>query len=316
MKKIVLALLTIALIFAGSTAFASGQTEDDGTMEFVMVPKGVHPYYEPCYEGFKDAGAKYGIEVDYVAPAKFDISLQVKVIEDLIAQDVDGIAISALDDAGLIAVIKEAMEAGIKVITFDAAAPSTSALSYVGTVNEDAGYAAGEEMVKRLNKGDNIVILQGGLGATNLNQRTAGFKKALEGSGINILEVNDTKGNISDTVNNVEALMQTYSDIDAFFGISALCAPGAATVVKQQGKTDDILIAGFDDLEDTLLAIKEGTVDFCLVQKTYNMGWLSIETLLAANNGESVEQVQNTGVLVVNKDNADTYMAEMKNFFN
>ncbi len=34
---------------------------------FIMIPKGVHPYYEPCYEGFKDAGAKYGVKTEYLA---------------------------------------------------------------------------------------------------------------------------------------------------------------------------------------------------------------------------------------------------------
>ncbi len=67
---------------------------------FVMVPKGVHPYYEPCYEGFQAAAKKYGVKVEKVDPQKFELPLQVKVIEDLIAQQVDGIAISALDDAG------------------------------------------------------------------------------------------------------------------------------------------------------------------------------------------------------------------------
>ena len=42
-------------------AFAAQKT-------FVMVPKGVHPYYEPCYEGFKAAAAKYGVKVDKVDP--------------------------------------------------------------------------------------------------------------------------------------------------------------------------------------------------------------------------------------------------------
>ena len=56
---------------------------------FVMVPKGVHPYYEPCYEGFQAAAKKYGIKVEKVDPQKFELPLQVKVIEDLIAQKVD-----------------------------------------------------------------------------------------------------------------------------------------------------------------------------------------------------------------------------------
>ena len=144
---------------------------------FVMVPKGVHPYYEPCYEGFKAAAKKYGVKVDRVDPQKFDVTIQAKVIEDLIAQKVDGIAISANDDAGLVPVVADATKAGIKVITFDADAKSSARLEYIGTNNEAAGTAAGKKMAELMKGQGNLVILQGGLGASNLNERTAGFKR-------------------------------------------------------------------------------------------------------------------------------------------
>src|SRR5437016_10826120 len=86
---------------------------------FVMVPKGVHPYYEPCYEGFKDAAAKYGVKAEYRAAKAFEVPQEVEVIENVIARHVDGIAISALDDQWLAPVIEEAAKAGIKVITFE-----------------------------------------------------------------------------------------------------------------------------------------------------------------------------------------------------
>ena len=108
-------------------------------MVFVMVPKGVHPYYEPVYKGFTEAATRYGVISEVDAPPRFDVALQVKVIKDLIARGVNGIAISANDDKGLVSVIHEAAQAGIKVITFDAPAPSSEALTYIGTDNESAG---------------------------------------------------------------------------------------------------------------------------------------------------------------------------------
>ena len=123
------------------------------TKLFVMVPKGVHPYYEPCFEGFRDAGSNYGITVEYQAPLNFELPQQVKVLEDLVARQVDGIAISAVDNEGLVPVIKDAMASGIKVLTFDAPAPASDSLSYIGTMNETAGYAAGEYLAGLLPEG-------------------------------------------------------------------------------------------------------------------------------------------------------------------
>jgi ribose transport system substrate-binding protein len=283
---------------------------------FVMVPKGVHPYYEPCYEGFKAAAKKYGVKVEKVDPQKFELPLQVRVIEDLIAQHVDGIAISALDDAGLVPVIADATKAGIKVITFDAPAPSSAALTYIGTDNESAGKAAGTRMAELMKGKGNIVILQGGLGATNLNLRTKGFKEALaKHPGIKLLEVVDEQGDFNVSMNKTEAILQTYPDVTAIFSVSAEGAPAAAQVLKQQKKAGKILLAGFDDLKDTLEGIKDGTIAFCLVQKTFKMGWLSVEALLDATKGKTLPKVTDTGVLFVTKANVGTYMEEMKKEF-
>src|SRR5664280_1583042 len=149
---VVMAVIVPMVMLTSCTQKAATTTPDTTTpakqLTFVMVPKGVHPYYIPCYQGFVDAGAKYGIKVEEAVPQKFEVPLQVQVIEDLIAQKVDGIAISANDDAGLVPVIAEATKAGIKVITFDAPAPSSAALCYIGTDNESAGSAAATEMAK------------------------------------------------------------------------------------------------------------------------------------------------------------------------
>lgn len=308
----VLLIVAAFVILIPLTAFGK-----DKTPTFVMVTKAVHPYYEPCYEGFKAAGAKYGVKVDRVDPQKMELPLQVKAIEELIAQRVDGIALSAVDDAGLVPVIAEATKAGIKVITFDAPAPSSSALSYIGTDNKTAGLEAGKKMGELMKGQGKIVILQGGLGATNLNLRTQGFKEALAKSAPNVkvLEVVDTAGDFSVATNKTEAVLQTYPDLTALFSVSAEGAPAAAAVLKQQGKVGKVLLAGFDDLKDTLQGIKEGSVAFCIVQKTFKMGWLSIEALLDASKGKTLPKVTDTGVLFVTKDNVGTYMNEMKKEF-
>lgn len=312
MKRITLvaSALAVALLLPFGASAAAKKT-------FVMVPKGVHPYYEPCYEGFKAAASKYNVNVDKVDPQKFELPLQVKVIEDLIAQKVDGIAISALDDAGLVPVIAEASKAGIKVITFDAPAPSSAALTYIGTDNKSAGFAAGKKMAELMKGKGKIVVLQGGLGATNLNLRTQGFKEALAkfGPGIKLLEVVDVAGDFSVATNKTEAVLQTYPDLNGIFAVSAEGAPAAASVLKQQGKAGKVLLAGFDDLKDTLEGIKDGSVAFCLVQKTFKMGWLSVEALLDADKGKKLAKVTDTGVLFVTKDNVGNYMDEMKKEF-
>ncbi|ADN02990.1 sugar-binding protein [Spirochaeta thermophila] len=315
MKRILGVLMLLVLVTG--MAFARGGQEESGKPVLVMVTKGVHPYYEPCFEGFKDAAEKYGVIAEKVDPQKFELPLQVKVIEDLIARKVDGIAISALDDKGLVPVIDEATKAGIKVITFDAPAPSSAALTYIGTDNESAGYEAGKKMAELMGGEGEIIILQGGLGATNLNLRTKGFKRAIVevAPNIKVLDVVDVQGDFAVAVNKTEAVLQAYPNLKAIFAVSAEGAPAAASVLKQQGKAGKIILGGFDDLKDTLEGIRDGSVAFCVVQKTYKMGWLSVEMLLKALKGEEIPKVIDTGVLFVTKENVDTYMEEMRKEF-
>ena len=298
-------------------AMAVGCSQGDKSEKvFVMVPKGVHPYYEPCYEGFTNAAAKYGVKTEYRAAKAFEVPQQVEIIENLIARRVAGIALSALDDQGLVPVIKEATAAGIKVITFDAPAPSSAALTYIGTMNETAGYTAGEALIQQMNGEGEVAVLQGGLGAPNLNDRFRGFEKALKEKAPNIKIVarEDEQGKMDLTVNKTEALLEAHPKLKAIFSVSAEGVPGAVAVLKERNKSN-IILAGFDDLPDTLAGIRSGLVKFCVAQRTFKMGWLSIEKLLDATAGKPLPKQIDTGVLIVTKENVDSYMRDMKKEF-
>jgi ribose transport system substrate-binding protein len=324
-KALVSTALVFLLVCAGA-GFAAGTGESRegsqaGTAQpagkkpvFVMVPKGVHPYFEPVYRGFTDCAERYGVSSEIDAPPRFDVALQVKVIEDLIARGVGGIAISANDDKGLVSVIHEAAQAGIKVITFDAPAPSSEALTYIGTDNESAGYEAGKRMAAAMKDRGTIAILQGGLDATNLNLRTRGFKRALEESApdISVVGVLDEGGDFSESVTQAEAVLAEHPSLSAIFSVSAEGAPAAAAVVRRLGKAGRVLVAGFDDLPDTLQGIRDGLIVFCVVQNTYKMGWLSVQRLLDAVAGRALPRVIDTGVIFVDRGNQDTYKAMME----
>ena len=311
MKRRKMFVLVLLAALATVSLFAGGQADNSSDVPtFVMVPKLVHPFYEPCIAGFHAAGEKYGVNTEVESPPKFDIALQVKVIEDLIARGVDGIAISAVDDKGLVAVVQEAIDAGITVICFDADAPSTNRSTYIGTVNEAAGYTAGEYMFNQLGNKGNVAIMQGGL-APNLNQRQVGFRDAASKCDVEIIAFEDFQADFAMGVNKVEALLETYPELDAIFGVSAYGAPVSSTVLKEQGRAGEVLVGGFDDLAETITGIKDGSINFCLVQKAYKMGWLSIENLLELRKGNSVPDVIDTGLIIVTKDNVDSYMEEI-----
>jgi len=85
-------------------------------------------------------------------------------------------------------------------------------------------------MAELMNKSGEIIILQGGLGAANLNLRTKGFKRAISevAPKIKVLDVVDVQGDFAVATNKTEAILQTYPNLKAIFAVSAEGAPAAA----------------------------------------------------------------------------------------
>jgi len=293
-----LAFMLVAAI--GGGMFATGCAKQK---TFVMVPKGEHPFYEPCAKGFREAGEEAGVRTEFIAAKTYDLAKQVEIIEGLIARRVDGIAISALSDQGLVPVIEKATQAGIKVVTFDAPAPSSAALAYIGTGNEAAGYTAAENLIPLMNGRGEVAVFQGGLDAPNLNDRYKGFARCLaeKAPEIKIVAREDTGADFDTTTQKVREALRAHPRLKAIFGFSAEVCPGAISALKEEGKAGTIILAGFDDLPGTRDGLREGIVSFAIVQRAYNMGWLSVHSLLDAINGKPLPQQIDTGVFLVNR---------------
>ncbi len=306
-SKRAIGLALAALCWAGGARAAQ-------TATLIMIPKSSSPYYKPCYEGFEAAAAKYGVDVQRLDPAKADAAVQSEVIRQALAQQPDGIALSAVDDAGLVAAVAAAAKAGVPVITFDSPAPSSAALAYIGTDNRAAGYEAARRMASLMNGAGRIVILQGGMAASNLNQRTQGFKDGMAkfAPKVKVLGVVDIGGDAAAAPAKVEAAVRERPDATAVFSVSSAGTPATVAALEKQGRSGKVLVAGFDDLPATLEGIRQGAVSFCVVQKTFKMGWLAVRALLMATAGRKPPKVVDTGVVFVSKANLDTYVDEMR----
>ena len=93
-----------------------------GPMTFVLVPKNLgNPYFDTSNKGAQEAAGELGVTVLYQGSANADATEQIQLLNSLIAQKVNGLAISANDSDALVPTGKEAMAAGIPVVSFDSA---------------------------------------------------------------------------------------------------------------------------------------------------------------------------------------------------
>src|SRR5258708_37659858 len=103
----------------------------------------------------------------------------------------------------------------MRIVTCDARSPSAKALTYIGSMTEAAGYAGAEQLIKLMNNEGEVAVLQGGLGAPNLNDRFKGFERCLKEKATNIKIVahEDEQGKIDVTVNKTEALLKAHPNV-------------------------------------------------------------------------------------------------------
>lgn len=183
---------TAAPTAAAQQPTASSSSSSSGEEPFyVFLPKGLdNPYWDNCRKGMESEMAKLGVKAEFIGPEKSDATLQVSVIESVIARRPAAIAISPNDPATVNDLIAKATAAGIKVITWDADAPDSQRILYIGTDNYNAGATAAETLSKVLDGKGKVAILNGALTALNAQQRTNGFKDwmAKNAPGIEIVD--------------------------------------------------------------------------------------------------------------------------------
>ncbi len=282
-----------------------------------MVPKSLdNPVFLDAKEEGERVGRKLGIKVEWLGSMQTDSDEQKAIVESLIRRQVDGILISCIDPQKMKPVINKAIEAGIKVATFDSDSPGSDRMFYCGSNNYAAGEACGKALIKVLQTkklGErelNLLIMTADEGSYNLNERLRSFKDAAEKGGIK-LRVIDTlycKDDINLAGDILEKYMRTNEDVDVFFStggwpliVPPESMPGFRAWCKAGGTS--IVVDTFYPIVD---AAKKGMADALVGQNFKKMGELSIKNLYSAIQGEQIySKFIDTGLELGDKTNYD-----------
>lgn len=232
-----------------------------------------------------------------------DIEGQIALIESMITQGVQGIAITPVD-AAVAPALDKAVAAGIKVVLVDNDIPSWNGkTAVVATNNFAGGKLAGEYLRTVLKDGDKIGILEGVPGVPALDDRVNGM---LEGLGDRKVEVVG-KGATSCTrdlgVSVAEDILTANPDLKAIYSACGPPAVGAIQSIENAKMGDDFVLVGFDAAPEEVTAIEEGKEDATVAQFPAKMGELGVDTVVKAVRGEKIEANVDTGTALVTKDN-------------
>lgn len=312
MTKTAIVLGTIATMFLGGTAIA----QDNYT--FAVVPKAMNnPFFDLARDGCEARAAELGnVTCLYIGPVEHEATTQAQIIEDLITQGVDGLAISVSDIAAATTVIDRATAAGIAVITFDSDAPDSTRTAYVGTDNKLFGEDLGKLLLQMAPDGGTYGMISGGAAAPNLALRVDGVREALAGSNWTEVPGSPTFSNddIALAVQQMGDLKTANPDIKAIVPVGGwpMFAPDGWKNFVDQYKADvdsgALALVVADTLPQQLQLLKEGYAHGLVGQRPYEMGQKAMDTLLAIKNGETVDEIIYTGNDIVTQDNVDDFL--------
>ena len=297
--------VSASVVEEAENAEISGNTKD---LVFVCPIVGLE-YWNMCCEGITAADAEFNVNTQVVGPtdASTFTTEVVNYMETAIATKPDGILCYAGLDS-FPKLLEEAAAQEIPVITIDSdCTDTTNRIAYVGTDPYNAGFSSGEAMLEATGGKGTIAILTSSVSSEKEQTEIEAFKDAIKDSELEIVCMEETNADLATGVQKMESIIQTYPDLTAVLGTSGYDVQAAAKVKEEYG-LDDLHLIGYDDMEETLIYIREGVIDGVVVQAPYKMGYMGVQMMAEyLDNGSLAEERIDTGTIIVTKDNVDTY---------
>jgi ribose transport system substrate-binding protein len=279
-------------------------------LTFAIVYPIVHPFFEPVTEMAIAYGRSRGVRIIARGPESTDVRQQIRIMESLIAERVDGIALCATDPDALTPLADRAIAAGIPTIAFESDMPGSRRLCFLGTDNYKAGRHLAEVLARELGGRGRALICTGLPTQMSLNQRIQGIRDTLgeRYPEIRIADLRTGKGDPELTLAVIEQQVARFPDFDSFTSIDATGGPAAVAIWKAKGwKGDRHKIVTFDDMPDNLAGIRAGIVNSVISQKQWTWGPLIIDRLLDLIAGRPVPDYYDTGTVEITRSNVDSY---------
>lgn len=286
-----LGLTICALLIVGTTISCNSAKEGGAGKKYkvAFVTNNASDFWTIARRGTEKAAAELpNVQVEFRINSDGTAAEQQRVVDDLLSKGVEGIAISPVDPANQTAMINRAASQGL-VITQDSDAVGSNRACYVGTDNVAAGRQAGELLKEALPQGGEVMVFVGTMDAANAKQRHQGLMEAIAGTQIKVLDVRTDNTDRVRAKSNAADTLVKYPTIAGMVGLWSYNGPAILGAARDAGKVGKVKIIAFDEEDETLAGIKDGSIDATVVQQPYEFGYRSIQLLSKALAGDRSE---------------------------
>ena len=304
MNKITVAALSFAL-----TTMSMGSVLAQDVIGYI-TKSATNAGWMMINQGAEDAAKEEGVKLVAVGPAfQGDLSSQLEVFENLVAQGAKAIGIAPVDSAGVAPAVTDAMASGIPIIAIDTGVSGADVTSFVATDNYAVAKVQGAVAATLVNDGDTVIYVTGNQAQSTGQERRNGFMEAFSAArpGSKILEV-PTEWSSEQAQEGVEAVLNANSDVKMVVNAWDGGTMAAKAALENLGYgAGDVKLVGFDGAGDAIGAMDEGWVHADTAQMLYQMGYQGIKAAAAAARGETVSSRIDTGFFLVTPTTSGVY---------
>jgi ribose transport system substrate-binding protein len=313
--KLLSCLCVLVSLLSFSCSPKTEQTSGPAKFKVAFITNNASDFWTIARKGCEQADSELAdVEVEFKIPPDGTAAEQRRIVDDLLAKGVSGIAISPVDPTNQTQMINEIAKQ-VLVFTQDSDAPQSNRACYLGTDNHAAGIQAGDLIKEALPQGGKIMVFVGKSDARNAQERFQGIKESLAGSKVEIIDLRTDDADRVRAKANVSDTLVKYSDVSCLVGLWSYNGPAIINALKDAGKIGQIKVVCFDEEDETLAGVKDGSIYATVVQQPYEFGYQSVKMLATVLGGDrsvipaSKQQIVQT--LIIKRDSVEEFTAKI-----
>ena len=257
-------------------------------------------------EGAQKKADELGLTINF-QDASDDSATQANQLANAAATGAGAVIVNPTDSDAMAPAVKQLTDAKIPVVAVDRAVNNAEVSSYIASDNVGGGKQAAKALSEAIHGEGEILVLQGKTGSSASRERGQGFDEGLKDSpNIKVVAKQTAEFERVKGLDVTTNLLQAHPNVKAIFAENDEMALGAIEALGDKaGK--DVIVVGFDGVEDALKAIKEGTMYASIAQQPADMAAQAVVEASKLLKGEAAIKEMQVDVVTVTKDNVDKF---------
>lgn len=311
MLKRILLLSALAIIPACGSGNSSSSANPDAPRVALVMKSLANEFFKTMEDSARAYHTENAESFTLIANGiknEEDVSGQIALVEQMIAQQVDAIVIAPANSQALIPILKRAREQGIVVINIDNKLDSEILVQegvqipFIGPDNRAGARLAGDHLATFLKPGEQVAIIGGNPSAYNAIQRGLGFEDAMTAANIEVLSQQVGNWEMEKANQIASGLVNEHPNLKAILCANDSMALGAVSAVRDAKKGESVLVVGYDNIGAVQELIKEGKMNCTIDQHGDQLAIYGIQYALEIIESGTTPEDRETPVDLVTVD--------------